>query len=302
MSTTHDHDHPQDHLTEPNEYTPRTGDPTETVSLRHAYRDRFVTWLGHLNARIRDGIITEDIFLLRNEAEPEKPEEPNVYDFPTSQAKVQAFMTWLREQLQSGFLSIVGPASNKFIEDAYTMGAEHAQTLLPFETEIQFDSPAFRSSLRQLYIRNYELLRDVSNDMSSEIRDELVEGFQQGENPTEIARSITDRVDSVGKYRSTLIARTEVINAHSEGSLDHYERANVEGVSLRSELITADDDRTCKICKEIEDMGVFSISEMRNKVVSVFGKAYSIKPPVHPQCRCAILPVTSQSGAGGRIQ
>ena len=74
------------------------------------------------------------------------------------------------------------------------------------------------------------------------------------------------------------LARTEVINAYTEGTLDSYERLGVEEVQGRAEWSTAGDDRVCPQCAGMEG-AVFTIREARGLI------------PLHPNCRCAWLPV-----------
>lgn len=272
-----------------------SADPTHTQTVRTRYGQRLRGQLGHLNAAIRDGIIEDDVFFLQNE-NPEQPSQQQPYQFPTDQGQIRAFMDWFRKQVQKGFLSVVDPRKNVFIQAAYEQGVKGARAKLTVEgPEPDFELPAHKRALRELFTRNYKLLREVSDDMARDVRDSLVEGLRDGHHSSKIAREITNRVDKVGKHRATLIARTEVINAYSEGSLHQYEQVDVEGVTVQSELLTAQDDRVCDLCEAIADMGAFSLSEMRTKTLKLHGQVVNPKPPIHPRCRCTIIPVTEGS-------
>lgn len=267
-------------------------DPTHTTTLRERYGQRLRGQLGHLNAAIREGIVSDDVFLLQNQS-PEKPEEQEPYDFPTFQGQIQAFMQWLSEQLEKGFLSVVTPEENFFIREAYEKGSNDGDSKVAVDgPEPSMDLDPHESALQKLRKRNYRLLRNVTGDMAREIRDSLTEGLVAGDHSSEIAREITDRMDKVGKHRATLISRTEVINAYSEGSLTQFEQLDIEGVTIEAEILTAHDDDVCELCESIEDMGVFSLSEIRNATIEINGQVVNPKPPVHPQCRCTLLPVT----------
>lgn len=266
-------------------------DPTRTTTLRKRYAQRLRGILGKLMAEIRKGFVSQDVLQIQNA--PSEPESQEPYDFPTTRSKVARFMQWLRRQLQRGYLSLTDPEKNVFIKSAYEQGVDHARQRLSVSTpEPDFDLPPHRSSLQELYTRSYRLLQGVTNDMSRQIRDELVEGLRDGDHSSQISRSISDRVQKVGKHRSTLIARTEVINAYSEGSLNQFEEADVEGVAIQAEIVTAEDERVCEICKAVADMGVFPLSDVRNSSVEAAGRTVNVKPPIHPRCRCALVPIT----------
>lgn len=272
-----------------NERTRPGNDPTGTEWVQQEYGSRLRGTLGKLNAAIRDGFVSDDVLQIQNAPKEPEPQEP--YQFPTDDGKVAAFMDWFRRQLQRGFLSVVSMSDNMFIRAAYEDGIEDARERLTVDTpEPNFELPIHRRALQELYTRSFELLQDVSQDMATEVRDELVEGLRDGDHSSDIARSITNRVDKIGKHRATLISRTEVINSYTEATINQYESVGVEGITVKSELLTAQDERVCPICKAIEDMGVFTLNETRNKTVEIQGKRYRIRPPIHVQCRCTLLP------------
>jgi SPP1 gp7 family putative phage head morphogenesis protein len=256
--------------------------------------------LGRINARIREAVIEDDLFGLRDEAlVDDVPEE--MFDFPTTQRRVRGFLRWLRQQLDNEFLEVVGPDANQFIEAAYVAGIENVHRQLS-DLDVAFERTdpdnllpqAFhRSALQTLFTRTYENLVSVRDDVAQAVRDELVEGFAQGQNPTDIARNITNRVDSIGKHRATLIARSEVMNAHSEGTLSRVEELNqsVEN-EIRTghgEWDTAEDARVCPFCRAVNGTE-FRVSEMRGTTVLFArdGQTYRLKPPAHPNGRCNI--------------
>jgi SPP1 gp7 family putative phage head morphogenesis protein len=210
-------------------------------------------------------------------------------------------MAWLRDQLDSNYLTVVGPDRNQFIRAAYAQGIRTAHDGLS-DLDVAFERPDMdsllsrpihRTALQTLYTRTYEELQSVAEDVATEVRDELVEGFREGQNPRDIARSLTDRVDSIGKHRSTLIARSEVMNAHSESTLNRYEevsnQADVDIGVEHGEWADSDDARVCPVC-ELLDGSVFTLREMREETFSVAGQTYRLKPPAHVQGRCVILP------------
>jgi SPP1 gp7 family putative phage head morphogenesis protein len=100
-----------------------------------------------------------------------------------------------------------------------------------------------------------------------------------------MARELVNRVDKIGITRAKMLARTEIINAHAEATLNTYDEAGLDGVTLLSEFSTAQDESVCPICEELSQQdngngpGVFTIEQARGVI------------PVHPNCRCGWLPI-----------
>lgn len=287
----------------------RHPDPTRSKTLRQRYARRLRGWFGRLNATIREAVVSEDVFRLRSSTEALE-EDPSLPDraFPFSrEGKRRAFLAWLRREERRGVLEIVTRGDNEFVRAAYAKGINHADDALNAEgvripeAELAaiFNAPMHRRALSDLFRRNFANLAGITEEMNRQIAEELTEGFALGENPTKIARRINGRVDAVGKHRATVLARTEVIHAHSEATLNRYEEFGVRGVSVQAEWSTAGDDRVCPICATLEGE-TFTLERARNgrfpyeagddEPPSLSGN-YSLQPPAHPQCRCSLLPV-----------
>jgi len=189
-------------------------------------------------------------------------------------------------------MQVISRNGNTYVRTAYERGIEKANSELDVDQPLDFifEQPVHQDSLKLLYTRNYRLLDGISKDTEKEIGRILSNGFANGWNPSKMASELTDRVNAVGKNRSTILARTEVINAHSEAMLNRYEQLGVDTVTIEAELHTAGDDRVCQICKALEGE-VVSLDDARNKVFTVDGRDVTLKPPIHPQCRCTLLPV-----------
>lgn len=237
-------------------------------------------------------------------AEPVPP-----FQFTRDDQKAEAFMRWLRRQQENDVLTVIERNENTFVRSAYGRGLEHAHSELRKEgVDVDVDDlqnvynlPVHQETLQMLYTRNYEALQGITDEVAKQIADELTTGFSQGWNPREMARNITDRVDKIGKTRATTLARTEVINAHSEATLNRYEQLGVEGVTIRAELSTAGDRRVCPLCKARAGKTV-TIEEARTETFTYeagedeppsLSGTYRIRPPLHPNCRCAWLPQVS---------
>jgi SPP1 gp7 family putative phage head morphogenesis protein len=93
----------------------------------------------------------------------------------------------------------------------------------------------------------------------------------------DLSRTLAERVD-VGIKRARVLTRTEVISAHAEATLNSYTEAGLEGVEIDAEFSSTDDNKRCPKCADLERR-VYTIAEARGVI------------PVHPNCRCAFVPV-----------
>jgi hypothetical protein len=287
--------------------------PTTTVQTRFAQRLRGV--LRRINAAIRRGIIEDDIFNLQDDTDTLAVDDPGPFETDNRAQKQTRFMMWLREQLNSEFLEVVGPDRNEFIEKAYFAGLRQANgqirdldiSFVPERADSIVDRPIHQRALSELFTRVFENLESVANDVADAVRDELLEGFQEGEGPDRIASRLTDRVDSIGQNRATMIARSEVINAHTTSILNRVDE--IQDTAPDDSVLTvthgrwdaARDGRVCKLCNALNRVRLRT-SEMRGTVVTVtsplpipasnpdakpqIGQTFRLSPPAHPNCRC----------------
>jgi SPP1 gp7 family putative phage head morphogenesis protein len=137
--------------------------------------------------------------------------------------------------------------------------------------------PIHRDELRLIYTRDYSELEGITQAVSQQSSRTLVEGLAAGENPTEIARRLTDRVDAIGKTRATTLARTSVIDTFNSASLARLDELGVEGVTVKAEWTTAGDSRVCERCLS-RSGDILSIEEAKGQI------------PYHPGCRCVWVP------------
>lgn len=142
----------------------------------------------------------------------------------------------------------------------------------------------FQATIDRLAAENFELVRGATADMVAGIRGALVDGVGQRLTTDELAALINGRVDAIGLNRARTIARTEVVRAHAEATLDRLEQHGVGGVSA---LVEWDEGQHCPICTALQTAdngygpGVYTVAQARGII------------PVHPNCQCAWLPVVA---------
>lgn len=233
--------------------------------------------------------------------------------FPTT-SRVQGFSDWFDQVLRDELFETISISaaragehwSSEYVRRAYLAAWQQAGGRLRAEgfgapqmaVEAIIQLPVPKQQLRDLYQRTYSNLSGVSKEMAQAVREELTQGLAEGINPKEMANRLTDEVRKLERSRLETIARTEVINSHTEATLDRYERAGA-GTVMHGEWADADDSRVCPICSFL-DGNEYAIGEFRTGTFTFepgdddpdyLAGTYPIRPPAHPNCRCSILPV-----------
>jgi len=84
------------------------------------------------------------------------------------------------------------------------------------------------SAERFVQERSNDLAGQVTDTTFEGVKEEVQEGFQQGESYEQIGRRINDRYDQINKGRANTIARTEAHAAAQKGNLDGYQQMGVK--------------------------------------------------------------------------
>lgn len=281
----------------------RRKDPTRTTALRIRFEQELNRRFAKLKRDIKEAIIGRDVFGLLKNVTPMTPRvnatgmpAPRAFDFSRSGAKVDGFMEWLKKAEDDTIFSVitgtpVRSASqnswmNIYVESAYQKGLASAASNLrrggvPVADawlDAAFFRPIHADRLGLIYTRTYSELTGITDTMDQQISRVLAQGIGEGRGVEAIARDINNKVDSIGRHRARLLARTEVIAAHAEASLNAYKEAGLEGVNIKAEWSTAGDDAVCPECEAMEGRE-FKIDEVSGMI------------PLHPNCRCSWLPV-----------
>jgi SPP1 gp7 family putative phage head morphogenesis protein len=277
-------------------------DPTRTLTLRK----RLVSVLNRkfrvLKGLVNESVVANDCFglgITTNEAL-----RPGEFAFLTDPEKTQQFMTWFQTQITLGVLELsttqqIGTAVNAFwmnayIDTAYKKGMQRARTELqkkgyPISPErsvnADFNLPIHVDRVGLLHTRAYTGLKGITDEVDKQISSILAQGMAEGKSPAELAREMNKKIDSIGKNRATLLARTEIIRSHHHATIQEYENWGAVGVTVLAEWQTAGDGRVCEKCNAIARRktkfgnGVYTLSQALPMI------------PVHPQCRCVCLPL-----------
>ena len=293
-------------------------DPTHTTTLRNNFARAMRVRFTHLRSLIKKSILEQDCFGLQP-ITTQGVTAPNEFNFVRSSDKVNAFMEWLRKQMNTEILEMqmyqqTGEAieqawTNMYIKDSYKRGVIRARneikgisSSIPTIEEtggidIAIQQPFHADRLGVLYTRVFRDLKGITDAMDLQISRVLSQAMADGDNPLDIAKKLDAVIkgggadlgitDTLGRYipaerRAQILARTEVIRAHHQATMQEYKNWGVSGIKVKAELITAGDNRVCDRCADMEGP-VYTLEQMENKI------------PVHPQCRCIALPVKIES-------
>lgn len=212
--------------------------------------------------------------------------------FQRAAAKVESFGAWLKEASREGILEVsfgtpLSQAANAswqnvYLDTAYKKGVRDAAKRVGTGPILSgFDAPVHADAAALIYTRAYRALEGVTEVMDAQMSAVLARAMVEGKGAVATANALIDRVDAIGVARARTIARTELTAAYAEATLNSYAEAGVEGVEVEAEFATAGDESVCPECEELEGK-VFEISEARGLL------------PVHPNCRCALLPVVKE--------
>jgi SPP1 gp7 family putative phage head morphogenesis protein len=166
----------------------------------------------------------------------------------------------------------------RFTTRAYTAGGlRSSQFLSSLGIKATFSIlPADQGAINILLTRDLSGLKGITDEMSKQIMAEITDGMLRGDSMDTVARAIDDRVDSIGRTRAEVLARTETMKAFNEGALTQYDKHGITEVEWLA-APGGPTDRTCDEC------------------LSYDGERYAMdsKPdlPAHPNCRCVWLPV-----------
>lgn len=272
----------------------RKTDPTQTLTLRRKFERDLDKRFNQLKRLIVESLVANDALGLKVNAQ---AAGTRAFAFSRSSQKVEAFMAWLRGAQDELILevnrgtrrAVTGNSlwADVYLDTAYQRGLALASSKLQgvgvSVSENYINSawyrPVHADSIGLIYTRTYSDLKGITEAMDTQISRVLAQGLAEGRSSDSIARDLADRVDKIGKTRARNLARTEIVNAVSEASLNSYEEAGLEGVGLEAEFTTSGDEAVCQKCEDLAKGGPYTIAQARGLI------------PAHPGCRCAWFPI-----------
>lgn len=267
-------------------------DPTKTTTIRKQWEADFKRRYKGLMKDIQKTIVDNNVFSLKKN----EPIPSDRFQFIREPEKVALFMEWLEQEQKKQILGVQRGTTvassanaawqNTYIDSSYKKALRTSATRMRRQgarisdrfVETAFNRPVHADTAGIIYTRAFRNLEGITTTMDQQISSILARGVIDGIGARVLSKQINDRVDKIGLTRSRMLARTEIIAAHAEATLNMYEEAGASGVTVQAEFATAGDDDVCPECEALEGK-VYTIEESRGVI------------PVHPNCRCTFLPV-----------
>lgn len=215
-----------------------------------------------------------------------------------------------REILANNKKAIVNKELDEWLFDLNASKERMFAVLFPLMVEIMREQSKFafdiadnpdseleiNDSIRDYISDRIYKLADETNDFTiTEIIDSISEGILQGDSLTQLRNRINDIYANATTMRSERIARTETISASNESALQAYRQSPL--VNYKEWHAEFD---ACEFCLAMDGQIIGldeNFAEVGNSITGEDGGHYNIDylaidhPPLHPNCRCAILPV-----------
>lgn len=147
--------------------------------------------------------------------------------------------------------------------------------------------------------------RTINDETQKQIRATLNEGLNAGETPQQLQARVSKVFGASSTRRAWLIAQTESANAQNYGDVEAWKQT---GVVEAKEWFSAGDGVVCGFCQEMDgrvlplretffkqgDQASFVDDKDKTHVMNLNYREIG-HPPLHPDCRCVLLPVLYQS-------
>jgi hypothetical protein len=120
--------------------------------------------------------------------------------------------------------------------------------------------------------------------------------MSEGESVTALRDRVSGIFEDLSAYGAERVARTETIWAWNEGARQGYKQS---GIVEKLQWVSSGDQRSCDWCLDMDGriIGIDSSFFDKGDSYEVNGRELDFTyekidhPPIHPQCRCTIVPV-----------
>jgi len=187
---------------------------------------------------------------------------------------------------------ILIPILREFLEESGNDSLDHLGL-----DDIAFDTTT--ASVREfLNVNALKGIKGMNKHTKALLRRELAIAVEEGFSIPEVARTIKNIYKQASTVRAVRIARTEILKAGNRGALEAYKQS---GVVVSKEWFTALDERVCQWCNPLHGKVVSVDKVYFNEGETFIGEKGGklnfrlddvVTPPLHPSCRCTLIPVT----------
>jgi len=169
-----------------------------------------------------------------------------------------------------------------------------------FRLDFSTTSPELQSFVDSFSLK---LAGAVNKTTTDSIRSELAAGIMSGESMDKLRNRVEQVFSAASRQRAQVIARTETTRAMNYSAKEAYRQS---GVVMGKQWYTAMDELTCWECSEINEVIVDIEADFAKEgdvmrgpdgQTATVGYSDIEAPPLHPNCRCVLLPVVMEEFA-----
>lgn len=158
----------------------------------------------------------------------------------------------------------------------------------------------------QNFLKNNSLkvAKGVNAETEKQIRATLAQGIRENETVQELSARIMQVFGTASTYRAYMIAQTESAMAENYADVQAWTQT---GVVIAKEWYTARDENVCGFCHDMDkkviplDEAFFEKGDI-TEFIDGKGNAHAMtldyrtigEPPLHPNCRCVLLPILKE--------
>lgn len=150
------------------------------------------------------------------------------------------------------------------------------------DEKMQYFGFDYEATIKQNVKKFTESMLQTEQDKMVEI---IKQGLDEGLSIPNIRRNMEDEFNNLSKVQSERIARTEVIRTSNEAAVDAWKES---GVVEGKQWLTTEDGREDADCAELNGKIVWNLG---GDFYQKEGEFENGDPPLHPNCRCVVLPV-----------
>jgi SPP1 gp7 family putative phage head morphogenesis protein len=176
----------------------------------------------------------------------------------------------------------------KEINFSFYLGIETIEKII--DQNIVDVNPEILTNLKDY---NFNLIKDMNNELASDLRATLERGINQGKGSKELSKEIKD-IFKTTKQRAEKIARTELARTYNTGA---YEGAKKSPIKLKKYYSAVLDNRTSGICRRLsskyDENNPIDIDKMFYDKQSGWKGLY---PPAHVNCFDKNTLITTDKG------
>lgn len=158
----------------------------------------------------------------------------------------------------------------------------------------------------QNFLKNNSLkvATGVNTETEKQIRATLAQGIREGDTVQELSARIMQVFGTASTYRAYMIAQTESAMVQNYADVEAWKQT---GVVEAKEWFTAEDEHVCGFCHDMDKRTKALNEAFFNKgditeFIDSKGNAHAMtldyrtigEPPLHPNCRCVLLPVLKE--------